>query len=170
MKTTKYQVEEITILNDLANRIRTDQKFMEMLFGETENYQPVMFSGMMYFSEELEPSSALDVVTLFLIVWCGYRSCPGCLNEVTQEQYNVMQKKTFDMFNYLDGEDDMSVFDVIAGHEFERRQLPLLPVFINHAFEHWPALKNLNQENSAVIHLFLKVFIDCFENKIEEES
>src|SRR5690554_1757039 len=167
MKTTKEQVEEITLLNQLANRIRTDQAFMEHLLNETEKYQPVMFSGMIYFSENEDPATALDVVTLFLIVWSCYRKSVGLQHEITTEEYQDAQQKTFGLFNYLEGEEDMSVLDMISGHEFLRRQLPLLPVFLNHCLEEWPSLKKLNHENNTLVHLYLKVFIDCFENRIE---
>jgi hypothetical protein len=168
MKTKMEQIREFSEINEIAQRILDrEQEFIDELLDETAKSQPLMASSMMYFAEDMETKEAADVVSLFLVVWGIYRRFEAChRTPVTSKQFAGEQEKTFSMFNFLAGEDDTSMFEVIARDDYEGRTVPSMPGYIHHCFKTWPTLKYMNIQQNALVNMSLKTFTDCFEQII----
>jgi hypothetical protein len=168
MKTKMEQIREFSEINEIAQRILDrEQEFIDELLDETAKSQPLMASSMMYFAEDMEPKEAAEVVSLFLVVWGIYRRFEACRRTpVTSKQFAGEQEKTFSMFNFLAGEDDTSMFEVIARDDYEGRTVPSMPGYIHHCFKTWTTLKYMNIQQNALVNMSLKTFTDCFEQII----
>ena len=171
MKTRQEQIREMTEIGEIADRILDrDKEYTDILLDETALMQPLMGSSMMYFAEDMEAAEAAAVVSLFMVVWGVYRRYDACRNnQVTKEQFAAEQEKTFSMFNFLAGEDDTSMFDIIARDDFSNRCVATLPAFIHQCFKKWPPLSTMGIQQNALVNMSVKTFIDCFELILREE-
>jgi hypothetical protein len=172
MKTKQEQIREFAEIKEITERITShEREYIDRLLDEAGLLQPLMGSSMMYFAEDIKQEEAAAVVSLFLVVWGVYRRFDVCRHTiVSQEQFAREQDKTFSMFNFLAGENDTSLFDIIARDDFNNRRVPTLPGYIHHCFKTWPSLSNLTIQQNAIVNMSLKTFIDCFEEIIAQEE
>lgn len=165
MQTKNGQSKNFTDIHPIAGRIiNSDQDYLTALMKEMGREQPFFTSGMLESVSGLQPEETEDLLTLYLVVWGVYRQCTGChQNAVTLQQYERVRKRNISMFNYLDKEDDSTLFGEVVRTDYQKLNYGQIMQYVSHCFQTQPALAGMKPGKFCAVLIDLKSFIECLE-------
>ena len=164
MNFSEKDYNETEKISHLLKKIdNIDKQYVDSVTDEMYQYQPFLLSLLLGYQYDLQPKEAEEILKIYLIIWEYFKDKKNIkTKKITEEQFEISEKKNLQFFNYLEkSEGKDKNYAISSDLENQKSKALLTAIFLR--FKTRPVLLSMNEKNRGIITIGLKSIIDCLE-------
>jgi hypothetical protein len=166
MLITQADIEEVDYVVSLKKQVEAlsiddSLKIIDKIFHQ----QPFVCSFLIGYQHDTTPDELQEIIMMYLLIW-KYFSAKKNLKaiEITQQQYETIEKRQIEMLKYTQDEPDELEKTKIYEADIAMIKSKALYSSLFYNLNTKPVLLKMKSFNRAMILIGLKSIIECFEN------
>jgi hypothetical protein len=165
IKLTENDFNETNLLAESTKKIdQIDAEYVNIISDEIFKLQPFFLSVLLGYQQDLSTEELGEIMKIHFLIWEYFRLNENVkTKQVTESDFNKIQKRNIEMLKYSDGEPNENDKITIYSYDLQNLKSKLLLAVIFSRFTEIPTLSKMNIEKTGLVMIGIKSFIECFE-------
>jgi hypothetical protein len=158
-------IRETQKVADIIRKVvKADAGYIKKEADAVYKHQPFMLSIMLGYQYDFEMHEMNELTRLNMMIWEYFKRFPNVLRkQVTQQQYERINRRNIEMLKYLDDTDNVEEFNSVVKSDLGKLKSKALFTGIHLTFATEKVLKEMDSEKRIMTIIGMKTLIECFE-------
>ena len=165
MDITQKDLDETSEMAELLKKIdNIDENYVNRVSDEIFQRQPFFLSVFLGYRHDVSPEELDEIMKMYFLIWEYFRRHKNVqTKQITQTDFEKIQRRNIQMLHYADGELDQKAKAQVYTSDLQNLRSKALLTAILFMNNNRPVLLNMDPEKKATIYVGTKTFIECFE-------
>ncbi|MEP7266443.1 MAG: hypothetical protein ABI844_02370 [Saprospiraceae bacterium] len=165
MDFTKNDFKEVSDLVALQLRVdNIDAEYLHSISDDIFQNQPFFLTVLLGYRLDTSPEELEEIMKIYFLIWEYFKINKGVrVRQVTQEDFEKIQRRYIEMLQYAEGEVNQQGRIQVYSYDLQDTRAKALLTAILFRYNNRPILVKMEEQKKGIILIGIKSFIECFD-------